>query len=43
MTNFTTHTPGTASDKGREVLDAAKAKFDFVPNLLKKPVPKHLY
>ena len=34
MTNFTTHTHETASDAGREVLNAAKTRFGFVPNLL---------
>ena len=34
MTNFTTHTHETASEQGREVLDAVKAKFGFIPNLL---------
>ena len=34
MTNFATHTYETASDEGREVLDAVKAKFGFIPNLL---------
>lgn len=34
MTNFTTHTSETASEAGREVLDAAKARFGFIPNLI---------
>jgi len=34
MTDFTTHTPETATDEGREVLEKAKAKFGFIPNLL---------
>ncbi len=34
MTKFTTHTPETASDEGRDVLDAVNAKFGFIPNLL---------
>ena len=34
MTNFTSHTHETASDEGREVLDAVKTRYGFIPNLL---------
>jgi len=34
MTHFTTHTTDTASTEGREVLEAAKARFGFIPNLI---------
>ncbi len=34
MTKFTTHTLESASAEGREVLEQAKAKFGFIPNLL---------
>ncbi len=34
MTNFMTHTQETAGDEGREVLEAVKASYGFIPNLL---------
>lgn len=36
MTNFTIHTPETASAEGREVLAQVKGKYGFIPNLIGK-------